>query len=181
MRSSSTIITRMRSGPFMGLVSVVGRARVKHDHAPNPRDSTHLCPPWRGGYSPAWGFNPRWGGGRGKPKSAAHPPGVETHRITHIFARPGRADIHQPGVSTPGGVAGRPLVVCIGGPCPVPPGVETPGYSIPALPGRLPPPHKMCVILWVSTPGGEPRPPPYLGLKPQAGEYPPLQGGQRCV
>src|SRR3954466_7014690 len=32
--------------------------------------------------------------------------------------------------------------------------VETPGYSIPALPGRLPPPHKMCVILWVSTPGG---------------------------
>src|SRR3954451_16562392 len=24
-------------------------------------------------------------------------------------------------------------------------------------------------------------PPPHLGLKPQAGEYPPFQGGQRCV
>src|SRR3954463_8730868 len=35
----------------------------------------------------------------------------------------------------------------------------------------------MCVILWVSTPGGESRPPPRLGLKPQAGEYPPFQGG----
>src|SRR4051794_41465445 len=23
-----------------------------------------LYPPWKGGYSPAWGFNPRWGGWR---------------------------------------------------------------------------------------------------------------------
>src|SRR3954469_10225106 len=53
--------------------------------------------------------------------------------------RPGRADIHQPGVSTPGGtVRARSLG---------PPGVKTPGSSIPAPPGRasnppgrLPPP-----------------------------------------
>src|SRR3954453_10105313 len=59
--------------------------------------------------------------------------------------------------------------------------------------------QKMCVILWVSTPGGgrgrhpwsvsaggvrsvsAVRAPSHLGLKPQAGEYPPFQGGQRCV
>ncbi len=29
------------------------------------------------------------------------------HRVTPTFARPGRADIHQPGVSTPGGGGGR--------------------------------------------------------------------------
>src|SRR3954471_4662186 len=54
--------------------------------------------------------------------------------------RPGRADIEEPGVSTPGGtVRARPLG---------PPGVKTPGSSIPAPPGRasnppgrLPPPH----------------------------------------
>ncbi len=52
------------------------------------------------------------------------------HRVTPIFARPGRADIHQPGVSTPGGGGGR---VC------------------------------------------------RLGLKPQAIQYPPFQGGSPCL
>src|SRR3954467_12205136 len=32
----------------------------------------------------------------------------ECHISTHIFARPGRADIHQPGVSTPGGTGHGP-------------------------------------------------------------------------
>jgi len=68
--------------------------------------------------------------------------------------RPGGADIHQPGVSTPGGgglVGPRPGSARIssqpGLPATTPPGVETPGWWISAPPGRVPPapsglPHK---------------------------------------
>src|SRR3954449_1660917 len=48
MRSSSTIMTRMRSGSFMGLVSVAVLALVKHDHAPfraAPHSPTPLSHP----------------------------------------------------------------------------------------------------------------------------------------
>src|SRR3954469_24598929 len=93
-----------------------------------------LIPPWRGGYSLAWGFNPRWTDGAASPaRLGLKPIGLHTSLPAlegGIFTSLG----FQPQVGWRGGH----------------------WWSVPAV-----------------------RAPSRLGLKPQAVQYPPLQGGGR--
>src|SRR3954471_4423821 len=101
------------------------------------------------------------------------------HGIPHIFARPGGADIHQPGVSTPGGVA----AAVNPNPPPIRLGLNPIGLhtSWPALEGRIF--TSLGFQPQVGWRGGHwwsvsaVRAPSRLGLKPQATQYPPFQGG----